>query len=167
MTLPAFQAFYDATRGPVYRFLVATVGRQEADDCFQETFVSALRAYPNLRPSSRLDAWVMTIAHRKAIDHARAARRRPEPVEAEERVLVGAGAGAPAAARSAEAAALESQDGVWDEVRGLPPKQMAAVVLRHVNGLPYPEVARIIGCSEPAARRSVHEGLKKLREVLR
>jgi RNA polymerase sigma factor (sigma-70 family) len=75
-----FQAFLDDHRDQVYRFLVASVGRDEADDCFQETFLSAMRAYPRLRPNSNLRAWVLTIAHRKALDCHRSRGRRPLPV---------------------------------------------------------------------------------------
>jgi len=66
--LPPFQSFLDANRHAVWRLLVSSVGRAEAEDCFQETFISALAAYPKLRPDSNLSAWVMTIAHRKALD---------------------------------------------------------------------------------------------------
>src|SRR2546426_7053879 len=79
--LPPFQVFLDEHRDDVYRFLVASVGREEADDCFQETFLSALRAYPRAEENSNLRAWILTIAHRKAIDAHRSRRRRPLPVE--------------------------------------------------------------------------------------
>ena len=80
MSVPPFQAFLDQYRDDVYRFLVASVGRQDADDCFQETFLSAMRAYPRLRRNSNLRAWVLTIAHRKALDSHRANGRRAVPL---------------------------------------------------------------------------------------
>ena len=70
--LPPFQRFVDEHRDEVWRFLVASAGRNEAEDCFQETFISALRAYPRLRADSNPRAWVLKIAHRKAIDAHRA-----------------------------------------------------------------------------------------------
>ncbi|MBA2256496.1 MAG: RNA polymerase sigma factor, partial [Thermoleophilaceae bacterium] len=76
---PPFQAFLDEHRSAVLAFLLATVGPVEADDCFQETFLAALRAYPDLRDGRNLRGWVMTIAHRKAIDAVRARARRPVP----------------------------------------------------------------------------------------
>ena len=79
MSLPPFQRFLDEHATDVHRFLVAAVGRHDADDCFQETFVSALRAYPRVRADSDLRAWVLTIAHRKALDHHRGRGRRPRP----------------------------------------------------------------------------------------
>src|SRR3954453_7227799 len=80
MPLPPFQAALDEHRDAVARFLVASVGRQEADDCLQETLLSALRAYPRLRPGSNVRAWLLTIARNKAMDSPRARRRQPVPV---------------------------------------------------------------------------------------
>ena len=158
VTLPPFQAFLEAHRDDVYRFLVASVGRDDADDCFQETFMSALRAYPRLRARSNLRAWVLTIAHRKALDTHRSRARRATPVEDPD-----AGVVAPERARAVSRAGLNGEPELWDAVRRLPPKQRAAVLHRFVNDLAYAEVGRVMGCSEEAARRSVHEGLKRLR----
>ena len=79
MTPPPFQRFLDEQRDPVWRFLVAAVGRDAADDCFQETFLAAMNAYPKLRDASNLRSWALTIASRKAIDHHRSASRRAIP----------------------------------------------------------------------------------------
>ena len=80
MSLPPFQSFLDQHRETVFRFLVAMVGPDDAEDAFQETFIAALRAYPRLRPDSNLRAWALTIAHRKAIDSIRARKRRAVPL---------------------------------------------------------------------------------------
>jgi DNA-directed RNA polymerase specialized sigma24 family protein len=151
--LPPFQALLDEHRDDVYRFLVASLGRDEADDCFQETFISALRAYPRIRDASNLRSWLFTIAHRKAIDAHRARGRRAVPVE---EVPEQAGAGG---------IGLNGEPELWRAVRGLPAKQRAAVLHRYVNDLAYADIGQVMGCSEDAARRSVHEGLKKLRTV--
>ena len=79
--LPPFQRFLDTHRDAVWRFLVSSVGRADAEDCFQETFIAALRAYPRLRADSNLRAWVLTIAHRKSLDAHRARARRAVPME--------------------------------------------------------------------------------------
>ena len=142
--------FLDEHRDHVYRFLVATVGRQEAEDCFQETFLSAMRAYPRLRRNSNLRGWVLTIAHRKALDSHRARKRRPVPAAELPEVVAEGNDPAPDAE-------------LWREVKSLPGKQRAAVALRFVSDLPHDEIGRVLGCSEEAARRNVHEGLKKLR----
>lgn len=151
--LPPFQRFLEEHGDAVYRFLVASVGPSDAEDCFQETFVAALRAYPRLRKDSNLRSWVMTIAHRKALDAHRSRRRRPDPVEeVPDRV------GKPED---------DGDPGVWRRVRNLPPKQREAVVLRFVGDLPYHDVARTMGTSETAARQNVRLALRRLREDMR
>jgi RNA polymerase sigma factor (sigma-70 family) len=156
---PPFQAFLDAEREIVWRYLVSTVGAAEADDCFQETFVAALRAYPRLRAGSDTRAWVLTIAHRKALDALRARARRAQPV---------ADVAAIDSRRTGPAGAGEGDgDGeLWRAVGALPARQRSAVVLRYVADLPHRDIAGAIGCSEEAARRSLHEGLTKLRKVV-
>jgi RNA polymerase sigma factor (sigma-70 family) len=161
--LPPFQRFLDAHRDDVWRFLVASVGRDEADDCFQETFISALRAYPRLRPESNLRAWVLTIAHRKAIDAHRGRARRALPTADTETVdaRVASGAG-----RDVAGGGRDVDGALWEAVRELPVRQRTAVVLRFRADLAHREIAAAIGCSEEAARRSLHEGLTKLRKEL-
>ena len=154
-TAPPFQRFLDAYREDVWRFLLASVGSADAEDCFQETFVSALRAYPRLRPGSNLRAWVLTIAHRKALDAHRARARRAVPV-ADTAAVDG---------RAAGGAEVRDEE-LWRAVGELPPKQRSAVALRYVADLPHRDIAAAIGCSEEAARRSLHEGLTRLREVM-
>ena len=153
MALPPFQVLIDVHAEAVHRFLVASAGAGAADDCFQETFIAALRAYPRLRPDSNLRAWLFTIARNKAMDHHRARRRAPLPV-------------AEVPERPAPPDAPESLDGdLWAAVGALPEKQRAAVTLRFVSDLSHREIGAVLGCSDAAARRSVHEGLKRLREV--
>ena len=153
MSPPPFQTFLEEHRADVHRFLVAAVGRSDADDCFQETFISALRAYPRLRGESNLRAWVLRIAQRKAIDAHRVRGRRAVPVAA-----------VPEGAYQEEPAVENTEPAVWGGVRALPEKQRMAVFHRCVLGMPYPELAEVLDCSQDAARRSVHEGLKRLRQ---
>jgi RNA polymerase sigma factor (sigma-70 family) len=146
----------DEHRAVVWRFLVSSVGPGEADDCFQETFISALRAYPRLREGGRdhnLRAWVLTIAQRKALDAHRGRSRRALPVAE------------PADLDRRPAGSSPTRDEqLWDAVHGLPTRQRSAVVLRFVGDLAHREIATAIGCSEDAARRSLHEGLANLRK---
>jgi RNA polymerase sigma factor (sigma-70 family) len=155
--LPPFQVLLDEHRVDVYRFCVATAGRSEADDCFQETWIAALRAYPKLRRADNLRAWLLRIAHNKAMDLHRSRSRRPVPVEA---VPERAAATPPPGA----GAWPDSEPELWTAVRGLPPKQRTAVFCRTVLGMPYDELARMLESSEDAARRNVFEGLRTLRE---
>ena len=153
VTLPPFQAFLDSHREPVFRFLVAMVGPDDADDVFQETFISALRAYPRLRPDSNLRAWALTIAHRKAIDALRARKRRALPVEEVPETPVEDGTGSP----------LDGE--VWRAARTLPSAQRAALLYRFAADLPYSDVAIALGTSEEAARQRVSEGVRRLRKA--
>ncbi len=148
--LPPFQTLLDAHRADVYRFCVATAGPGDADDVFQETWIAALRAYPRLRRADNLRAWLFRIAQNKAVDEHRARGRRAVPVEA--------------VPERAATERLNSEPEVWARLRELPPKQRTAVFCRTLLGMPYPELALLLESSEEAARRSVHEGLKRLRE---
>jgi RNA polymerase sigma factor (sigma-70 family) len=153
---PPFQSFLDAHREDVWRLLISSVGREDAEDCFQETFVSALKAYPRLRGDSNLKAWVLTIAHRKALDVHRARALRALPVAEIGEVADGAG-------RSSSLATARDET-LWHAVHDLPDRQRSAVVLRFLGDLPHRDIATAIGCSEEAARRSLHEGLTRLRQ---
>jgi RNA polymerase sigma factor (sigma-70 family) len=153
--LPPFQRFLDAHREIVWRFLLASVGPVEAEDCFQDTFVAALRAYPRLRAGSNLRSWVLTIAHNKALDSHRARARGAIPVAE------------PAAVdRRTEPSPGARDETLWEAVEELPDRQRSAVMLRYVADLPHRDIAAAIGCSEEAARRSLHEGLTKLRKAV-
>ena len=154
MTLPPFQVLLDSHGAVVHRFLVAAVGPVDADDCFQETCIAALRAYPALESDANLRGWLLTIAQRKAIDSHRGAGRRALPSERLPEVAVAA------------AEPVDGEPRLWAHVRALPEKQRIAVFLRSVADLSYAEVGAVLACSQDAARRSVHEGLKRLREEL-
>jgi DNA-directed RNA polymerase specialized sigma24 family protein len=151
--LPPFQRLLDEHSGDVLAFLIATVGPQDADDCFQETFIAALRTYPSLDDDSNLRSWLLTIAHSKAMDSHRARTRRPVPVaDPPERAPAANGVGGDGA--------------IWGSVAELPPKQRAAIALRFACDLPHREIGAALGCSEAAARRNVHEGVKQLRKEM-
>jgi RNA polymerase sigma factor (sigma-70 family) len=140
------------------------VGAVEADDCYQETWLSALRAYPRLRDASNLRSWIFTIAHRKVIDHARSRARRAVPVG---EVAEGGCPPDGVAPAADDVLAAADADGLWAQVAGLPDKQRTAVALRFVADAPYAEIGAVMETSEEAARRNVHEGLKRLRREYR
>lgn len=136
----------------VLRVCRAAVGPQDADDAWSETFLAAMRAYPDLVPGSNIEAWLVTIAKRKAIDQHRARTRAPVP-----------------AAEFADAATegpAERDEDLWEALRSLPPKQREAIAYHYLGGLPYAEVAGLLGNSEAAARRASADGMKALRNQL-
>ena len=147
-----FQAALDEHGPGLYRHLVGTLGPHDGADCYQETIVAALRAWPPTHDGN-LRAWLFTIAHRKAIDAGRATGRRPVPTA----VLP----------ESTAAPPEPDLDGdVWAAVRTLPDKQRVAVALRHGEDWGYDEIAAVLDCSQAAARQSVKAGLTTLKEVL-
>jgi RNA polymerase sigma factor (sigma-70 family) len=153
LRLPPFQRLLDEHAADLHRFLAASVGPHDGADCFQETVVAALRAYPSLEHAENLRGWLFTIAHRKVIDHARGTARRALPVAEPPEV--------PSSDRDRLGDAA-----LWRAVRELPPKQRTAVVQRYLLDRPYAEVAEVIGCSEEAARQNVRAGLARLRRDL-
>lgn len=141
-----------ANYGPmVLRVCRAVLGPQDAQDAWSETFLSALKAYPDLPPDANVEAWLVTVAHRKAIDVIRAAARRPAPVEA-------------LPERESRTGRPEDWDGdLWQALKALPTRQRQAVAYHYLAGLPYKEIAAISGGSTDAARRAAADGIKNLR----
>jgi len=142
----------DAHSAELHRFLSASVGPTEADDCLQETFISALRAYPRLRDASNLRAWLYTIAQRKAVDVARRMKRhRTDGLDGVDPCV---------------AAHEMGDEALWTSVRALPAKQRVAVVHRFVFDLAYREIGARMATTEEAARQNVHAGLRRLRTAV-
>jgi RNA polymerase sigma factor (sigma-70 family) len=136
----------------VMRVCRALLPTADADDAWSETFLAAMRAYPRLRPDSNVRGWLVTIAHRKALDQLRARSRRAAPSAD----VPDTGSGDPELADEELRAA----------VAGLPDKQRAAVVLHHVAGLPYADVAAELGGTAAAARRAAADGIARLRAAI-
>lgn len=152
MALPPFTTLLDEHRAAVWGYLVASAGPAAAPDLFQETLLSALRAYPSVRDASNLRSWLLSVAHSRVVDGARARARRPEVLgEVPERVT--------------DAPGIPDRD-LWFAVAGLPDKQRHAVVLRFVGDLPYAEIGELTDTTEAAARQNVRAGLGRLREEL-
>lgn len=143
-----------AEHGPtVLRVCRAVLGHHDAEEAWSETFLAALRAYPGLDPDANVQAWLVTIAKRKAIDQHRSAARRPVPVE----VLP---------ERPGDGGIPEPGDGsLWAALSMLPLKQREALAYHHLAGLPYAQVAALLGNSEAAARRAAADGLNTLRGI--
>ena len=137
----------------VLRVCRAVLGSHtDADDAWSETFLAAMKAWPELPHDANVQAWLVTIAHRKAIDVTR--RRHAVPV--------------------AEISDGESTMGrpgtdgsdLWGAVKALPPKQRQAVAYRYLGGLSYAEIGELLGGSTDAARRAAADGIKQLRTRL-
>ncbi|MGO9220362.1 MAG: RNA polymerase sigma factor [Streptosporangiaceae bacterium] len=160
---PPFERVVSAHGSAVLRVCRAILGPADADDAWSETFLSALKAYPELPADANVEAWLVTIAHRKAIDVTRAAARRAIPVAETPdtpTVVSGvAGGGGPAAA----GVGLVADDDLADAITRLPAKQKQAVAYHYLTGLSYAEVAAILGGTAEAARRAAADGIARLR----
>jgi RNA polymerase sigma factor (sigma-70 family) len=140
----------------VLRVCRAVLGPADAEDAWSETFLAAMRAYPDLPAGSNVEAWLVTIAHRKAIDQRRAQARRAVPVpdmtDLPQRP-------------SADGVPGRWESELWGALKELPPKQRQSIAYHHLAGLPYADVAEILGGSPEAARRAAADGIATLRKT--
>jgi RNA polymerase sigma factor (sigma-70 family) len=145
VAIPPFERFYEEHRVEVLRLLRRRLGRERAEDAYQETFLRALQAYGRLQHGEHLRSWVLTIAKNVAVDTLR--RTRPQSELVEQPVDDGR-------------PAYEELAPLTD---GLPRKERAAVVLRYGYDLSYDQIAAALGSSEDAARQATSTGVRKLR----
>jgi RNA polymerase sigma factor (sigma-70 family) len=147
-----FEKVVEQHGGTVLRVCRVLLGVHDAEDAWSETFLAAMRAYPDLPDTANIEAWLVTIAHRKAIDVLRARTRQPAPV------------GEVPEAPTALGVPGARDDDPWQAVRALPEKQRQAVAYHSVAGLPYAEIAEILGGTADAARWAAADGIKNLRK---
>lgn len=153
MTVRPFELIV-AEHGPVVmRVCRALLGPAEGDDAWSETFLAAMRAYPDLRRDSNVRAWLVTIAHRKAVDQIRKTNRTPRPT------------GDLPETPSADGIPPPVDEELRDALGALPPKQRGAVIYRYLADLPYADVGALLDTSEAAARRSAADGIATLRKT--
>ena len=153
---PPFEAVVAAHGAAVLRVCRAVLGPVNADDAWSDTFLSAMKAYPDLPEGANVEAWLVTIAHRKAIDITRAAARAAVPV-----------------AQTPDDSAAPARDSPGHDVDGdlaeavarLPAKQRQAVAYHYLAGLPYAEIAAIAGGTADTVRRAAADGIATLRRV--
>jgi len=151
MVKRAFEAVVSDHGAAVLRVCRAVVGPDDADDAWSETFLSAMKAYPDLPVDANVEAWLVTIAHRKAIDVTRARARRAIPTDDLPE--------APSMPRP------ERDHDLADALARLPDKQKRAVAYHYLAGLPYADVAAALGGSTDAARRAAADGIATLRRT--
>jgi RNA polymerase sigma factor (sigma-70 family) len=154
ITKAPFEGVVTEHGSTVLRVCRAVLGPVDADDAWSETFLAALRAYPDLPAGANVQAWLVTIAHRKAIDVTRARQRHAIPTDQLPPQI------------SRDGQPDETDAGLWQRVDALPTRQRQAVAYHYLAGLPYTEVAAIIGGTAAAARRAAADGIKHLRETL-
>jgi RNA polymerase sigma factor (sigma-70 family) len=148
-----FEAVVAEHARTVLRVCRAVLGTTDADDAWSETFLSALQAYPRLPADANVEAWLVTIAHRKAIDVTRHATRRPVPV-------------ADVPNRTAPDGTDDRDLDLTQSLAALPDRQRHAVVYHYLAGLPYQDVAAVMGGTADAARRAAADGIASLRRTV-
>ena len=150
-----FEEVVTAHGGTVLRVCRAVLGPgADADDAWSETFLAAMKAWPDLPADANVEAWLVTIAHRKAVDVTRARARLPVAVDA-----------VPDRASDIGVPGRADPD-VWRAVKALPTRQREAVAYHYLGGLPFKEVAGILGGTTDAARRAAADGIKALRSSM-
>ncbi len=148
--LPPLERVVELHGPAVLRFCIVQAGPDRGEDVFQETMLSALRRYEEIRGAASLRPWLFAIAARKAIDAHRDQVRSPQPL-------------GDAEARATAGDATLGDTAIWREVRRLPAKQREAFALRFLGDLSHREIAHVMETTEAAARRNVFEGLERLR----
>jgi RNA polymerase sigma factor (sigma-70 family) len=143
--IPPFERFYEERKDEIFGYLARLLGRDAADDAFQETFLRALRAYGKLEHGRHMRAWAFTIATRVAVDE----RRKPS-----------ASAEPPEIPVDDERPAYAELEHLADQ---LPPTERAAVVLRYGYDLSYDDIGTALGSSAEAARAAASSGVRRLR----
>jgi RNA polymerase sigma factor (sigma-70 family) len=153
VTNEPFERIVDRHGSTVLRVCRAVVGPHDAEDAWSETFLAALRAYPDLPVGANVEAWLVTIAHRKAIDLIRGRARAALPVDR------------PPDGTSSVGVPGRGDDQLWADVAALPDRQRQAVAYHYLAGLPHKDVAAILGGSTDAARRAAADGVNALRRT--
>ncbi|MHA6757921.1 RNA polymerase sigma factor [Streptacidiphilus sp. PAMC 29251] len=153
MTKPPFEQIVTDHGPTVLRVVRAVLGPNDAEDAWSETFLAAMKAYSDLPADANVRAWLVTVAHRKAIDVTRANFRRPAPVEQ-------------LPERPSTLGTPQDWDGdLWQALKALPERQRQTVAYHYLVGLPYQEIADLTGGSTEAARRAAADGIKALRST--
>jgi RNA polymerase sigma factor (sigma-70 family) len=166
----SFEALVVAHQRLVFGLALRVVGdRGDAEEVAQDTFARAYHALAGYEAervaAMRLRPWLARIALNLARNRV---RRRPPPArpleDGDGQPLAVA---APAAAEPAAVAERRQELDFWAGLlAGLPRGQREAVVLRHVEGLPYEEVAEVLGRPVGTVKTHVHRGVRQLRERL-
>ena len=153
-----FDRLYRASYPRLFRTLYGVLGdAAAAEDCVQDAFVQAYRAWPRWRPEAPAEAWL----HRIALNLARSHRRRQRIREAGELIRrLGRPPDPP------DPAEVATRPELVPALRRLPPAQAAAVVLRHYHGYSNREIAYALGVSERTVGSRIRQGLLRLREEL-
>ncbi len=159
--------YHDEMYGYIWRLLNSATNVDsavEAQDLTQEVFLRAYKAFERLRPDSNHRAWLYKIATHCAYTALKRGQRqahRSVPLEDEREDLADT-----APLPEGQAVQRETVAAIRRIIAVLPAKQQTAVMLRHVQGLDYAEIATALDCSEDSARANVYQAVRRLRREL-
>jgi RNA polymerase sigma-70 factor (ECF subfamily) len=158
-TLESFEALVERHLEEIFRYLWRLLyNEQDAEDCLQETFLRAYRAFPRFSPGGNARAWLYTIATNTARTYWKQ-NQKNNPLQ---EVPATTPHPAPGPEESVQWSVFLSE--VLDAVNQLPGKQRSAIILRKYQECSYQEIGEILGCSETAARANVYQAVSKLRK---
>jgi RNA polymerase sigma-70 factor (ECF subfamily) len=154
----AFGGLYARYARMVHGILLARVPANEVDDLVQDVFLRALPRVSDLRDVARFGPWLAAITRNRANDYYRQTRAVAAVTESlpEEEGELPASSTAP----DAEARAILAF------VRSLPETYRETLILRLVEGMTGPEIARRTGLTPGSVRVNLHRGMQQLREKL-
>lgn len=132
---------------------------EEAKDLTQKTFVRAIKGIRDFRKEASFKTWLYQIAINTSLSHIR--QSRYEETELEESIV-----GNQAIALS-NIIQNETKNHIKKGLGELPERQRLAIILRVYDGLSCSETAKAMGCSEGAVKAHYHNGVKRLREILK
>lgn len=145
-----FARLYDLYAPLVHGILLARVPRNEVDDLVQDIFLHALRKLNTLRDRTAFGPWIAMIARNRAVDFHRQSHNTVEVTED---------------LRSTNPSGVKASE-LLEIVRSLPDAYRETLVLRLVEGMTGPEIARRTGLTAASVRVNLHRGMKLLREKL-
>jgi RNA polymerase sigma-70 factor (ECF subfamily) len=156
----AFEALVHAHAGRLFSIALRMIGdRSDAEEAAQDALVRAYRALDTYKPDRiqeiRLRPWLATIVLNVCRNRTRVRRVRTVELAFE-----------PAAEPAVDPVRRRDEKAAWASLLStLPPAQRAAVVLRHVDGLSYAQMAEALGRPEGTLKAQVHRGLAALRDA--
>lgn len=156
---PSFDSLVEAHSAELFAYLWRMVGDiEDAEECLQDAFLRAFRAFSKLEAGGNYRAWLYMIATNVARTFLKRRNR-----EASRRVMIDPTYIAGGSDPLDELARRDMLYAVAAAVEELPYRQRAALILRKFQGLSYEEIAGSMGSTEATARANVYQALKKLR----
>ncbi|MEO7262624.1 MAG: RNA polymerase sigma factor [Jatrophihabitantaceae bacterium] len=143
-----------------YRVALRILGHhQDAEDVAQDALVTAWQQLPQFRGESSFSTWLYRIVTRRAVNRINRDRRHSSTEGLAEWADLSA---------QTEMAFERNQtvDAVTDAIQALPPAQRVVVVLHHLEGLSYAEVATVTASSVPAVRSQLYRARRALGSAL-